>query len=81
MSAMPGVMVLTAAALLLAFACCGALGQSRGGLSEEEMEQILDAHNYYRRIVDPVATNMLKMVTPIIKPFSNGGYAILTGVG
>ena len=38
---------------------CGAYGQ---GLSEEEQEEILNAHNYYRGQVDPVATNMLKMV-------------------
>ena len=38
---------------------CGAYGQ---GLSEEEKEEILNAHNYYRGQVDPVATNMLRMV-------------------
>ena len=32
------------------------------GLSEEEKEEILNAHNYYRGLVDPIATNMLKMV-------------------
>ena len=62
--AMRGLMFHTAASLLLlALVCCqGVLGQGQGGLSEEEMEEILDAHNYYRRTVDPVATNMLKMV-------------------
>ena len=38
---------------------CGAYGQ---GLSDEEREEILNAHNYYRGKVDPIATNMLKMV-------------------
>ena len=57
---MPG-LVVHAAALLLALAS-GVLGQGQGGLSEEEVEEILNAHNYYRQIVDPVATNMLKMV-------------------
>ena len=38
---------------------CGAYGQ---GLTEEEMEEILNAHNYYRGQVDPIAANMLKMV-------------------
>ena len=38
---------------------CGAYGQ---GMNEEEKEEILKAHNYYRGQVDPVATNMLKMV-------------------
>ena len=37
----------------------GAYGQ---GLSDEEREEILNAHNYYRGKVDPIATNMLKMV-------------------
>ena len=39
---------------------CGAYGQ---GLTEEEQEEILKAHNYYRGLVDPIATNMLKMVS------------------
>ena len=38
----------------------GVYGQ---GLSEEEKEEILNAHNHYRGQVDPVATNMLKMVS------------------
>ena len=32
------------------------------GLTEEEKEEILNAHNHYRGLVDPIATNMLKMV-------------------
>ena len=32
------------------------------GLTEEEQEEILNAHNHYRSLVDPIATNMLKMV-------------------
>lgn len=48
-------------ALLLALVYV-AHGQG-SGLSEEEQEEILNAHNYYRRIVDPIATNMLKMVS------------------
>ena len=39
---------------------CGAYGQ---GLTEEEEEEIMNAHNYYRGLVDPIATNMLKMVS------------------
>ena len=31
-------------------------------LSEEDQEEILNAHNYYRSLVDPIAINMLKMV-------------------
>ena len=49
------------ALLLLLALSCGAYGQGQG-LSEDEMEEILNAHNFYRRTVDPIATNMLKMV-------------------
>ena len=49
---------LSVAFLVLAVVC----GVSGTGLSEEEKLEILNAHNYYRSIVDPVATNMLKMV-------------------
>ena len=31
-------------------------------LSEDEKEEILNAHNHYRGQVDPIATNMIKMV-------------------
>ena len=43
----------------------GALGQGTG-LSEEEQEEILNAHNHYRRTVDPIATNMMLMVGIIL---------------
>ena len=39
----------------------GAYGQ---GLTDAEKYEILNAHNYYRGLVDPIATNMLKMVRP-----------------
>ena len=41
--------------------CCvsGSYGQ---GLTDSEKMEILRAHNYFRGVVDPVATNMLKMV-------------------
>ena len=45
--------------VVLALSYYGVYGQ---GLTEEEQEEILNAHNYYRGQVDPVATNMLKMV-------------------
>lgn len=53
--------VFQAAALLLTLSC-GVYGQ---GLTDEDMEEILNAHNFYRRSVDPIATNMLKMVYTI----------------
>ena len=33
-----------------------------GALSEQEKNDLLAAHNYYRSIVSPIATDMLKMV-------------------
>ena len=45
--------------VLLLAVSYGVYGQ---GLSEEEKEEILNAHNHYRGQVEPVATNMLKMV-------------------
>ena len=36
--------------------------RAQQGLSEEEAQEILNAHNYYRSLVDPIATNMLKLV-------------------
>ena len=46
--------------LVLLAVSYGVYGQ---GLGEEEKEEILNAHNHYRGQVDPVATNMLKMVS------------------
>ena len=40
-----------------------ALSRVQGqGLSDEEKAEILYAHNHFRGQVDPIATNMLKMV-------------------
>ena len=32
------------------------------GLTDDEKEEVLRAHNYYRGLVDPVAANMERMV-------------------
>ena len=45
--------------LVLLAVSYGVYGQ---GLSEEEKEEILNAHNHYRGLVDPIASNMLMMV-------------------
>ena len=45
--------------VILAISHIGVYGQ---GLSNAEEAEILRAHNYFRGIVDPVATNMLKLV-------------------
>ena len=50
--------------LLLAVAC-SVTGQQT--LSEEEVEEILNAHNYYRSLVDPIASDMLKLVNYILR--------------
>ena len=46
--------------LLLLAVACSVRGQQT--LSEEEAKEILNAHNYYRSLVDPIASNMLKLV-------------------
>lgn len=47
--------------MLLVAAVSSVRGQQ--SLSEEEVEEILNAHNYYRSLVDPIASNMLKLVS------------------
>ena len=46
--------------LLVALAMSCVNGQ--GGLSDDEKAEILNAHNYFRGQVDPIAANMLRMV-------------------
>ena len=38
------------------------LGFAEAGLSDEEKEELVRAHNFYRGKVDPIATNMEQMV-------------------
>lgn len=38
------------------------LGLANASLTDEEKEEIVRAHNYYRGKVDPIATNMEQMV-------------------
>ena len=40
-------------------------------LTEEEQEEIVRAHNYYRGKVDPIATNMEQMVMRYYILFAN----------
>jgi hypothetical protein len=47
--------------VIVALALCWAREVHGQGLSEDEKEEILEAHNYFRGQVDPVATNMLRM--------------------
>lgn len=51
--------IFLAALLLLSYT----LTITRAALRDEDKEEILSAHNHYRSIVDPVATNMQKMVS------------------
>ena len=37
--------------------------RASNSLDDDERDAILSAHNYYRSIVDPLATNMEKMVS------------------
>ena len=45
--------------LMVALALSCVHGQ---GLTDDEKAEILNAHNHFRGQVDPIATNMLKMV-------------------
>ena len=53
---------LVAAALLLATVC--PLGQAF--ITEDDKEELLRAHNFYRGQVSPIATNMAKLASPPI---------------
>ncbi len=51
--------------VILALACSCALPvvtAQTSGLSDEEQVEVLNAHNHFRGMVTPVATNMEKMV-------------------
>lgn len=54
---------MVAAALLLLAAVCP-LGQAF--ITEDDKEELLNAHNFYRSKVSPIATNMAKLVSPPI---------------
>ena len=49
----------TAAVFLLV---CGLFGVGDALLADEQKEEVLRAHNHYRARVQPVASNMAKMV-------------------
>ena len=53
---------LQAAVLLLLALRYSASGQTTG-LSEDDQKEIINAHNFYRRSVDPIASNMLELVS------------------
>ena len=42
------------------------LGLANASLSDEEKEEIVRAHNFYRGKVDPIATNMEQMVIIVV---------------
>ena len=48
---------------ILALACSCAIPVVRATLTEEEQAELLKAHNHYRGLVDPIATNMLRVVS------------------
>ena len=52
--------------------CVAWRARAQQSLSEAEIEELLNAHNYYRSLVDPIATDMLKLVrmaTPCVLKF------------
>ena len=48
---------------ILALACSCVIPVVRATLTEEEQAELLKAHNHYRGLVDPIATNMLRVVS------------------
>ena len=51
---------------ILTLACSYVIPAARATLTEEEQAELLKAHNHYRGLVDPVATNMLRMVSAFV---------------
>ena len=49
--------------LRLGFCIMLMLAVTQARLSDEEKEEIVRAHNYFRGKVDPIATNMEEMVS------------------
>ena len=43
------------------------MGQGETKLTESDRQEILDAHNNFRGMVDPTASNMQRMVRILIK--------------
>ena len=54
--------VLFAASLWILFTTTSLVGAS---LTSDQKQEILHAHNYYRGKVDPIATNMQRLVGPV----------------
>jgi hypothetical protein len=53
--------IFVAAALILLAAVCPL---SQAFITEEDKDELLKAHNFYRGTVRPIATNMAKLVSP-----------------
>ena len=49
--------------LLLLLAVCLGSAHAGGGLSESDRQSILDAHNRFRGMVNPTASNMQEMAS------------------
>lgn len=47
---------------ILTLVCSSAVPDVSATLTEEEKEELLRAHNHYRGLVDPLATNMIRLV-------------------
>ncbi len=50
-------------ATVLVFLLGVASVMSTSGLTDDEKKEVLNAHNYYRGLVDPVASNMQRVVS------------------
>lgn len=63
--------------LLLTVVCAvGVMSQSYG-LSDEEKIEIVRAHNYYRGLVEPLATNMERMVCEATRSNHNSVFSYI----
>ena len=51
---------------ILALTCSCVIPAARATLTEEEQAELLKAHNHYRGLVDPIATNMLRLVSAFV---------------
>lgn len=57
------------------------LNFTKARITDEEKQEIVRAHNYYRGKVDPLATNMEQMVSFLLERFDLLHLLVYLGVG
>ena len=58
--------MLLSSVLLLLLHLAGLWASVGGSLTDTQKQEILEAHNHYRGLVDPTATDMLRMVRLVL---------------